>query len=59
MEVIKFLYRCKCGHGFYRNSKRNRLRRNYKCERCKSRKTIFIKQVLKAKREHFKRVRSR
>ncbi len=51
MEVIKYLYRCKCGHGFYKNSKRLRIRRNYKCGVCGSRKTKFIRSILKAKRE--------
>jgi len=54
MVVIKFLYRCVCGHGFYKNSKRWAILTNNKCERCGSRKTKFIDQVLKVKRGKIK-----
>ncbi len=54
MEVSKFLYRCKCGHGFYRNSKRWIILINNKCDVCGGRQTKFIKQVLKVKREKIK-----
>ena len=54
MEAVKFLYRCKCGHGFYRNSKRLAILINNKCGVCGNRKTKFIRQVLKVKREKIK-----
>ncbi len=52
MPIIKrYLYKCKCGHTFYKDVKRRFYQKRYTCRECGKRTTKFKKTIKKFQRE--------